>query len=641
MHRFHKNYLNQCFSSGDSKRKVEELFAKENDSIFAPKKRRKIMKGRKLNEEEKILLDVHHEKIKEGNNFRKNEQTLLEMENIIGKQEHVEWMIKGVNDIKTGQKELRRKQKEKNKLKKNTHVKEDLEVLETNIRTIHSKIISAQKKFASNLKEYPFKVKQKEVTVGDLRSWVTPLVVPAKVLDKGPFKVVFLSKNDVSRLDVLNTLCHIESCTRQLSFVRVDANSNKDYILLQLLPQDLNLIQIGWTAQLMCYPKTRRHLSVPNFPWIIRCLMDKDPDVYLQGLQCFTKLFVYLHSYERYDEKVMETVKKLPQLLNKFGKEGGKYVWETKFFEHSEDEKSAFLSALQTFLLPPLNYFTDCMYINSNGLAILKDHLRRSNRERKLDKNESILWSFVTESEIHRSSKRENWFKFTLSKQELYSPFYNYILSESIDPNIALRLFFSVTNWRNIKKNSVKTSKKIYNKNMGKLDKQYFNIPCGKQVSFHTPEIQMMRMIQLLELNSTQETEDSSVGLMINDRLHGGCGSYLFTTAFNLRENFIPFAQLPIGFPKSLPATEVFPIHKFNFEAIKTNKSDTGKKKEVIKTRVKKYKNKNKEDEVVCKTTVETVFDEEVVRTIEESIGKLKKLSTKIQTKYDGKIYYN
>lgn len=628
MHRFHQNYLNTCFLDGDLKtksglkRKTEKLFEEENNSLFTPKKRRKLVQTGIITDCDRIRLKELAKCVIEGKSIHGNDQQLLLMKHIVGDYAPLKEEV----EIKRLKKESSEKQMRKDQFLD----EKEREQIDIDVESARKGIMKAQRAVARELRKYKTKKIRKEVVVGDLRSWVTPLVMPAKVVSKGPYKLVFLSKKHVTRLDVLNTLSHIESCTRKLSSVRVDADSNKDNIILQLLPEDLNLIQIGWTTQLMCYPKTRRHLSVPNFPWIIRCLLDSDPDVYLQGLQCFVKLFVYLHSYERYDEKVIETVRKLPQLLHKFGKERGKYVWEAKFFESSKEEKSAFLIALQTFLLPPLNYLTDCMYINTNGLAILKDQLGQSSV--KMNANETALWTFVKEAERHRCTKKRNWFKFTLSKQELYSPFYNYILSESIDSNVALRLFFSVSNWRNIKKNSVQMPKSIYRRNMGAVDQQYFNIPCGEKVSFHQPEIQMMRMIQFLELNSTQDIEDSSVGYMINDRVNGGCGSYLFTTAFNLREKFIPFAQLPRGFPKSLPATEVFPIHKFNFEAIKTNKSDTGEKVEVIKMS-KKAKKK-----IIQK---EKVFDNEILKTVEGSIRQLKKLSTEIKTKYDGKIHYN
>ena len=544
MHRFHKNYLNHCFSGGEekgSKRKVNERFMNENETLFAPKKRRKLVKGKKFNAKQKDELKGYYKQIKESKNVAYIDQQLLEMKNIVGEYKDYKMDTK----IKDCKKEL---DEERGKIN-DTLSEEELDAIGKRLKIIKDNIVGGQKKLAKEMAEkYKQKHVLKEATVGDSRSWVTPLVVPVKVVERGPYKIVMLSKKDVSRLDVLNTLCHIESCTRKLGSVRVDADSNKEYILIQILEKDLNLIQIGWTTQLMCYPKTKRHLSVPNFPWIIRCLMDSDPDVYLQGLQCFVKLFVYLHNYQRYDEKVVETVKKLPQLLHKFGRDGCRYVWEAKFFEGSEDEMSPFLLALQTFLLPPLNYLTDCMYINANGLAILNDHLRRSMKDRKLNKNEAALWTFVRESDRHRCTKKMNWFKFTLSKQELHSPFYNYILSPSIDSNVALRPFFSVSNWRNVKKNSVQMKKSVYKKNMGALDAQYFQIPSGEQVNFHEPEIQMMRMIQLLELNSTQEVDNSSVGLMINERMNGGCGSHLWTTAYNLREKFIPFAQLPRGY---------------------------------------------------------------------------------------------
>lgn len=630
MHRFHKNYLNHCFAGGEEKgfkRKVNERFMDENERLFAPKKRRKLVKGKTLNTQDKLMLNILGKKIKDSGNVRYIDQQLLAMKSIVGEYKD--------NNFDSRMKDYKTEFDEKNKMKETTYSREELEKISKAAEDIRQKIVKEQKKLAVKIDKYVKKRVLKEIVVGDSRSWVTPLVVPAKVVERGPYKIVLLSKNDVSRLDVFNTLCHIESCTRKLESVRVDADSNKEYILIQILEKDLNLIQIGWTTQLMCYPKTKRHLSVPNFPWIIRCLMDSDPDVYLQGLQCFVKLFVYLHNYQRYDEKVIETVKKLPQLLQKFGRDGCRYIWEAKFFEGSAEEMSPFLLALQTFLLPPLNYLTDCMYINANGLAILNDHLRRSMKYRKLNKNETALWTFVREAERHRCTKKMNWFKFALSKQELYSPFYNYILSASIDSNVALRLFFSVSNWRNVKKNSVQMKKSVYKKNMGALDQQYFQIPSGDQVSFHEPEIQMMRMIQLLELNSTQEVDNSSVGLMINERMNGGCGSHLWTTAYNLREKFIPFAQLPRGYPKSLPATQVFPIHKLNFASLKANKSDTGEIIEVVRTR----KNVNKAD--VTTIRKKKRLDEEMLRTLEGSIRTLKELSTQIKTKFEGTIHYN
>jgi hypothetical protein len=434
---------------------------------------------------------------------------------------------------------------------------------------------------------------KKNSTTTDFRHLIKPCVVPIvkKVDDE-----IYLDKRHVNRLDMINTLGCLCSkdiygnnvlISEKCSFYETD-----EHIVVNVNKEDLYRIQYGWGCRLMCYRKTLKWKHFPNFPWIIRAFIDPDDTVFLQGVHCLVDLFARKWStFHRYGSDHIKIMRRLPEMLLKFGMKTGKgiestYVWKDTLFEEWSNLGDRFVGGLMVFLIPPVvknkeivinkqcrktlnSILVDEMYIREDGIKKLQElkHLLPGDLKYFLDCVEEV----------------NNEYLFSCDRYpDLYLSFYHFVFSCS--PSDAVCLFMSVYNKRPLKNNYISNLNlpdKVSRHQQKYRSKKYQG--CYQELLTKYEDMNKKRGLQNLGLQQLLyfiEYNELRGNWMKDKQKSGNAPENYFTEIHSkgygkevkelvqYNPEFTPWAQLQRFVTKDgsnhVKATDMFPVHKLN-----------------------------------------------------------------------------
>lgn len=267
-----------------------------------------------------------------------------------------------------------------------------------------------------------------------------PCFLPIEKVENDIFnynmKLVFLSRDHISLLEITNTFAFLESSMKYRNFLTFTslperpswaAYDNDEHIVVKVHWKILHLIQYGFGCYIQYLTDTKKHFKCSGYSFLLRSWADKDPRVFKHALTSMLRLFGhYRNRVYTMKDGYIPIVRQLPNLLSKFGKQ-----WETSLYKHYLEPDNPFLMSICAFLCPPEG--NDCLYISKEGIHTLSMQLMPA------------YWvkTFCLEREVHKCN--DGTYKMVCGGYgHMYIPFYEFLLSDSCSPNNAFKLFMSV-----------------------------------------------------------------------------------------------------------------------------------------------------------------------------------------------------
>jgi hypothetical protein len=258
--------------------------------------------------------------------------------------------------------------------------------------------------------------------------------------------LIYFKQEQVSLLDMSHTLAYLESTmdgvnvlTRRRLFERIkwSVTAKNDMIVVNMPRYYLRLIQYGYSCSIAVRARTSgaARLSV-RYPWIARAWMDQDDTIFTYGV---ASLLAVINPRIKADLRcithgAISIIRRIPELLKKFGNVGKRFIWEDIFQEHYLSVDNPFMQSLIAMLYPP---------VDGGSLQITKHGVIMLNNPRL----PSIFHSFFDTHMAFKNKYCDDRFLFNCGQgyMETYMTFYEMILSDAISPSRALKLFMSVT----------------------------------------------------------------------------------------------------------------------------------------------------------------------------------------------------
>jgi len=261
-------------------------------------------------------------------------------------------------------------------------------------------------------------------------------------------KLLTFSQEDISYLEMVNTMAYLESkqdCKNILFMSAIVGRprwqvfETDAHVVLKISPSDLNVIQYGWGCTIACYKRTHRYLKAPVYPWVARAWMDTNMSIFKHGIACLVSTICHNKCIAMHlGNEEIDIIRKMPQLLAKFGKKNGQYVWESALLDKYLHPDNPFLLSLTSLLIPPHN--NDFMYITEEGVQMFKDPWAPE-----------VLRDFYNSRSRH-ACKDGKTYKLTLRGcPSLYPTLYNYMLSSELSAARSFALFMSVQKKRQVR----------------------------------------------------------------------------------------------------------------------------------------------------------------------------------------------
>ena len=258
--------------------------------------------------------------------------------------------------------------------------------------------------------------------------------------------LIYFKEEHVSLLDMSHTLAYFESTidgvnvlTRRRLFERIpwSVTAKNDMIVVNMPRYYLRLIQYGYSCFIAVKSRTSGAArGSVRYPWIVRAWMDRDDTIFTYGV---TSLLAIINPKIKTDLRrltpgVISIIRRIPELLKKFGNVGTRFVWEDIFQEHYLSDNNPFMQSLIAMLYPP---------VDGGVLQITKDGVIMLNNSRL----PSIFHHYFDTHMSYKNKYCDDKFLFNCGQgyMETYMTFYEMILSDAISPSRALKLFLSVT----------------------------------------------------------------------------------------------------------------------------------------------------------------------------------------------------
>ena len=205
-----------------------------------------------------------------------------------------------------------------------------------------------------------------------------PCFLPIKKIENDIFnynmKLVFLSREHISLLEITNTLAFLESSVKYRNFLTFtnllsrpswSAHDNDEHIVVKVHWKILHLIQYGFGCHIQYMTATRKHFKCSGYAFLLRSWADNDPRVFKHALTSLLRLFGhYKNRVYSMKDSYISIIRQLPKLLSKFGEQ-----WEKALYDHYLESDNPLLMSICAFLCPPEG--NDCLYISNDGMNTL------------------------------------------------------------------------------------------------------------------------------------------------------------------------------------------------------------------------------------------------------------------------------
>ena len=244
--------------------------------------------------------------------------------------------------------------------------------------------------------------------------------------------------------EIVNTLAYLEGTVLHKCRLTIERPNerpkwnvceNNGKICITLPKDDLQIIQSGWGCRVAAHRKTRMHFRKPVYDWIGSLWHTPNKSIFKHIYMSL--LDIVGHNSDvvyRFSDNHVALVKRLTTLLHKFGNDKMVFLWEKSFFKDYTETKHPFLSSLMAFLVPwDINDNRTYVRISEDGVKLLSGLCSMCGPYE--------IGVFLRERQTHKCKDGRYAFRCSIN---MYEPFYSYLLSDSVTPTQALKLFLSV-----------------------------------------------------------------------------------------------------------------------------------------------------------------------------------------------------
>lgn len=328
---------------------------------------------------------------------------------------------------------------------------------------------------------------------------------------------LLLDNKDVSLLEVVNTLAYLQSSVDNKNVLFMEQRSlfgwsavndvTNQYIVVNMSKTDLQKIQYGWGCYIDTHHATRKHFQSIAY-YRIACTWDNSSDI------VFRHVLVALYemigrSKKSYvvpdiDHKSLDIIKKLPLMFEKFGMINETYSWEPYFLDDYLNPDNVFLKSLMAFIIPWKTCAGKSISISADKFAI-EVFKETENAPRVLKE-----YSLICEQYINKKGR----YLMSSGETEMYEEFYQFLMSDLVTSQDALRLFLSVQydgctrNTGSKRRGGNHTHSKLYDSKLNDIEQYYI----GKQVDPYdycpiNGKCHLARFLLLCEMRSEYKDE--------------------------------------------------------------------------------------------------------------------------------------